>query len=111
MKCGNEQIGNQKLQLDLSTNLDPIHPADRPWILQAINPDQPVIFLDTDGSGWLESDGKRKGAGGPINNVEASIVKNLVLSLSLCCVENSSIGIITPFRSQVSCRLVGPPVA
>ena len=110
MKCGNEQIGNQKLQLDLSTNLDSIRPADRPWILQAINPDQPVIFLDTDGNGWLESDGKRQGAGGPINNTEASIVQNLVLSLSLCGVENSAIGIITPFRSQVSCRLVGPPV-
>ena len=47
-------------------------------------------------------DGIRKGAGGPINNIEASIVQNLVCTLSNCGIEDSSIGVITPFRSQVS---------
>ena len=79
-----------------------IGPAvDRPWIEQALNPNQPVVFIDTDAKGWLESDGIRKGAGGPINDSEVSIVQKLVHSLSVCGLENSSIGVITPFRSQV----------
>ena len=75
-----------------------INPADRPWIEHSVNPDHPVVFLDTDAKGWLESDG---GAGGQINTVEVSIVQNIVHSLSVCGVEPSSIGVITPFRSQV----------
>jgi len=102
LKCGNDKIRTQKLELLISNNPDLINPADQPWITQAINPDQPVIFLDTDANGWLEVDGIRKGAGGPINNIEASIVQKLVHALSSCGIEDSSIGVITPFRSQVS---------
>ena len=102
LKCGNECIRHQKLELNTPTYSDLINPIDRHWIGHAINPDEPVIFLDTDGKGWLESDGVSKGAGGPINEVEASIVQSIVLSLSSHGLENSSIGVITPFRSQVS---------
>ena len=103
LTCGNDQIRHQRLSLKLpNNNLNMIGPADRPWIKRAIDPNHPVVFLDTDGKGWLESDGTRNGAGGPINDCEASIVEKLVLSLSMCGVESSSIGVITPFRSQVS---------
>lgn len=103
LKCGNDTVRQQKLDIDPSKNLGMIDNADRPWIERAMNPEQPVIFLDTDGKGMLESDGTRTGAGGPINEFEASIVEKIVLSLSICGVKNSSIGVITPFRSQVSC--------
>lgn len=73
-------------------------PIEKPWIERAINPDYPVVFLDTDSKGWLESDG---GAGGQINTTEVSIVQSVVHSLSLCGLDQSSIGVITPFRSQV----------
>lgn len=102
LKCGNDYVRHQKLEITLPKNLDTIGPAvDRPWIEQALNPNQPVVFIDTDAKGWLESDGIRKGAGGPINEFEASIVQKLVHSLSVCGLENSSVGVITPFRSQV----------
>ena len=102
LKCGNDYVRHQKLEITLPKNLDMIGPAvDRPWIEQALNPDQPVVFIDTDAKGWLESDGIQKGAGGPINDFEASIVQKLVHSLSVCGLENSSVGVITPFRSQV----------
>lgn len=85
-----------------------INSVDRQWIEQALNPEQPVVFIDTDGRGAesRESDGVRTGAGGPINDFEASVVQKLVLSLSICGVENSSIGVITPFRSQVSLPII-----
>ena len=63
------------------------------------------MFLDTDSKGWLEADGISSGAGGPVNNSEASIIQQLVLSLSCGGINDSSIGVITPFRSQVSCFL------
>ncbi len=81
------------------------NPRDKPWIEHAINPNQPVVFLDTDSKGWLEADGISSGAGGPVNTSEASMVQSLVLSLSGGGINGSSIGVITPFRSQVSCLL------
>ena len=67
----------------------------------AINPGQPVVFLDTDDNGYLEANGVRAGAGGPINEFEASTVQGIILSLLICGLSNASIGVITPFRSQL----------
>ena len=99
LKCGNDQIRHQKLDLCMSMITNHIAPYDVPWIERALNPNYPVVFLDTDGIGWLETDGR--GSGGPTNAIEVSIVQNIVHSLSLCGLEPSSIGVITPFRSQV----------
>ncbi|KAL7553269.1 hypothetical protein ACHAWF_016524 [Thalassiosira exigua] len=101
LKCGNDNVRYQKLNIDISKNLHIIDPIDRPWIARAIDPNHPVVFVDTDGKGWLESDGTKKGAGGPTNHPEASIVEKIVASLSACGLEKSSIGVITPFRSQL----------
>lgn len=79
-----------------------INPIHKPWIETAINPDKPVVFLDTDGNGFVETNGIEVGSGGPMNVFEASIVEHIVLSLSVCGLSKSSIGVITPFRSQVS---------
>jgi hypothetical protein len=102
LKCGNDHIRHQKLDRFPSAKINKINPIIKPWIERAINPDEPVVFLNTDGNGFLETDGIGVGAGGPINDFEASIVKNIVLSLSVCGLDNSSVGVITPFRSQVS---------
>mmetsp|Transcript_43308 Transcript_43308/g.90966 ORF Transcript_43308/g.90966 Transcript_43308/m.90966 type:complete len:271 (+) Transcript_43308:743-1555(+) len=99
LKCGNDGVRRKKLSLP--KNLKMTNATDRAWIERAINPDQPVIFLDTDNKGWLESDGGKSGAGGPTNHVKVSIVKKIVLSLSTGGLKNSSIGVITPFRSQL----------
>ena len=91
---------------------------DRPWIENAITPDKPVIFLDTDGlsCSWhgpegstfkgLELSGIGMDAGGPINHFEVLIAQRAILALTLCGLDASSIGLITPFRSQVSSFLV-----
>ena len=93
----------------------PCHASqDGTWLEGAVDPDQPVVFLDTDplpcswqGPGrvnfkGLESNGATRGAGGPVNDSEAFIVQKLVARLASHGVEHSSIGVITPFRSQVS---------
>ncbi|KAL7460386.1 hypothetical protein ACHAXS_000839, partial [Conticribra weissflogii] len=80
--------------------------SDRKWLKRAINPDEPVVFLDTDGKSrnmqgsvisnfvGLESDG-------PINEFELSIIRNIIQALTLSGLNASSIGVITPFRSQL----------
>ena len=100
LKCGNDDVRHQKLEID-SKHFGRIGNDDRPWIERAINPDQPVVFLDTDGRGMLEADGNRTGAGGPTNDAEVSVIEKLAASLSICGVKGSSVGVITPFRSQL----------
>jgi len=107
LKCGNKKVQHGKLQL---TNYPPdstlLNLFDQKWIKRAINPDEPVVFLDTDGKSserhgpklsnfvGLESDG-------PTNEFEISIVRNIIQALTLSGLDASSIGIITPFRSQL----------
>ena len=73
-----------------------IDPIDMRWINHAIAPSNPVVFLDTDGLG------KGLETAGPANHVESTITSKLVIALSAAGLKSSSIGVITPFRSQVS---------
>ena len=92
-----------------------------------INPDQPVIFANTDpiscegsilsdnrgrqlsdGGGFnsLEQSIGRNGLGGSVvNSFEIDLVKLTVYSLLQCGCSPSDIGIISPFRSQVCAQL------
>ena len=101
LKCGNDFVRPQKLDQSLSNKFSMIDPIYKPWMECAINPNQPVVFLDTDDNGYLDDNGVRVGAGGPINEFEASIVQGIILSLLICGLDNASIGVITPFRSQL----------
>lgn len=101
LKCGNDAVRHQRLEIRPTRALDIFATNDRQWIDYAIDPERPVIFLDTDGKGMLESNGARSRAGGPTNDAEVNIVAKLAISLELSGVKNSDIGLITPFRSQV----------
>ena len=54
LKCGNDHVRHQKLTL--SKNLEIANPVDRQWLEKTIDPEQSVMFLDTDRKGWLESE-------------------------------------------------------
>lgn len=96
LKCGNDKVRHQKLNLSLTAkSVGMVDAVDRPWIDQAISPEQPVVFIDTDGKGWQESEG-------PANNFEAAIVQKVVKYLFSRGVDYSSIGVISPFNAQVS---------
>ncbi|EJK77518.1 hypothetical protein THAOC_00647, partial [Thalassiosira oceanica] len=112
LKCGNDQVRRQRLKLKHDSS--PRHSSqDGMWLEGAIDPDRPVVFLDTDSmpSSWqgpgyigfkgLELNGAARGAGGPVNDSEAIVVQKLVTRLASHGVELSSIGVITPFRSQL----------
>ena len=98
LKCGNEKVRSGILQLKQYPlrQCSLVNTVDKPWIEHCIAPTSPVVFIDTDGlSKGLED-------GGPINIVESVITERLVNAFSAAGLDTSSIGIITPFRSQVS---------
>ena len=102
LKCGNDTVRYSILKLKqhpLRQCLPMIDPIDMGWINHGIAPVNPVVFLDTDGLG------KGLETAGPANHVESTITSKLVVALSAAGLELSSIGIITPFRSQVSLML------
>jgi superfamily I DNA and/or RNA helicase len=101
LKCGNDKVKRSILQLKHFplTQSHLIDNSDRCWLDHSISPSKPVVFIDTDGLGnGLE-------AIGPVNRVESVITAKLALALSAAGLDESSIGIITPFRSQVSLLL------
>jgi DNA replication ATP-dependent helicase Dna2 len=98
LKCGNELVKNGTLQLKHYPLQQSVlnGSADGAWINYCIAPSNPVVFIDTDGLG------KGLEGVGPVNQVESVITARLVTALSTAGLDASSIGIITPFRSQVS---------
>ena len=70
--------------------------SDLSWINRFLLPSSPVVFIDTDGLGVGFEEL------GPINKVETTIIGRMVAALSAAGLDLTSIGIITPFRSQVS---------
>jgi DNA replication ATP-dependent helicase Dna2 len=89
LKCANDEVKNQKLHLSIMSKLE-TNP-DMQWIEKVINPNNPVVFLDC----------AAKESHGPINTAEISMVEQCVKSLLDCGLTMSSIGVITPFRSQL----------
>lgn len=82
-----------------------INPDDKRWVEFAIDPQKPVVFVDTDGShDCTQSTFTGFEIDGPVNKREALIIERLILALQAAGLDTSSIGVITPFRSQVSSR-------
>ena len=72
-------------------------------MLQAIDPQQRVLFLDS--SQLMEAQEFR--AGDTLNNSgEAAIVLRLTKALLAAGLPASSLGLISPFTSQVSCHML-----
>lgn len=104
LKCGNDLVKNGTLQLQHYPLQQSVlnGSADGAWINYCIAPNNPVVFIDTDGLG------KGLEGLGPVNQMESVITARLVTALSTAGLDASSIGIITPFRSQVSTLLFLP---
>jgi DNA replication ATP-dependent helicase Dna2 len=93
------------------------------WMTKAIDPSQPVVFLDTDRiqrintprkpsetnpdtfTSGLERTAGKNGKGNIVNDTEATLVRQVLHALMECGLEPSNIGVICPFRSQVRMNL------
>jgi DNA replication ATP-dependent helicase Dna2 len=112
LKCADESVAHRKLDLPgYPENVSVVDP--QPWLVQVVNPDFPVIFIDTDAQRSRAMDGTlvslerttgRNGGGSIVNDTEVRIVQTVVSSLLSCGMEASNIGLICPFRAQVRHR-------
>ena len=110
LKCGNELVKSRKISLPNFPR--PLKALTKPnvkgvgWLLPVLNPNKPVVFVNTDNLGTnLEGAGKGKrikGGGGSFNEAEVLLSSHIVNGLSMCGLQPSSVGIISPYRAQVS---------
>ena len=109
--CGNDEVRNRRLDLKHFPAIDLDEKSRKlAWLHQAIDPDFPVVFINTDAPTaqnnlaticpMLESKRAMSG-GGVVNCTESSIVCHVVKGLLSCGLGASSIGVISPFRAQV----------
>lgn len=96
LRCGSVGVASSRLLLPLPAGLSAHSPA---WLQKAVDPDQPVIFLDTD-----QLEGGRENASSGDNRVwnitEVEVVSKLVCTLLQCGVSSSQVGVVTPYRYQ-----------
>jgi DNA replication ATP-dependent helicase Dna2 len=119
LKCGSEEVRQRKLHLPgFPTTLPPVVSQTKgywPWLKMTVSPEFPVIFVDTDNlrktastnspekvfEGLEETKGGR--AGGRITNpTEATLVRYVLHGLVSTGASPKDIGVISPFRAQVS---------
>jgi len=129
LKCGNDAVRRRRLQLSgFPENIPSINqggPTNSSWLHRVVDPDSPVIFVNTDKIGSAgTSDAieqsikplERSSGGGTrgctVNDTEAGLVRDIVGGLVACGLDASSIGVICPFRAQVRTSLAfGAPLS
>ncbi|XP_070051802.1 DNA replication ATP-dependent helicase/nuclease JHS1 isoform X3 [Nicotiana tomentosiformis] len=90
LRCGSSQVENAKIKY---TTL----PSGPAWMKEAMNPDRPVVFINTDLLLAFETNDRKA-----VNNpMEANIIAEIVRRLLSRGILEEDIGIITPYNSQV----------
>ena len=120
LQCANENVKNGKLSLmkypsailAMRSRLHSV--VGGGWLLPVLNPHRTVVFADTDAVRiqptstdhcWLEmsrKEGCNEGGGNMVNESEARLTRTVVQGLLACGLDPASIGVISPYRSQVS---------
>ncbi|XP_049368809.1 DNA replication ATP-dependent helicase/nuclease JHS1 [Solanum verrucosum] len=89
LRCGSSEVENAKIKY---TGL----PSGPKWIKEAMNPNRPVVFINTDLLLAFETNDRKA-----VNNpVEANIIAEIVCRLLSRGILEEEIGIITPYNSQ-----------
>ncbi|KAL0964691.1 hypothetical protein UPYG_G00327630 [Umbra pygmaea] len=113
LECGSERTATATLALPYRSavwkelELSLCRPEDLAWVQAALEPHNPVCFLDTSQVPALETVDK----GGISNETEAALVHGLVGLLLKAGCRASDIGVIAPYRQQLKAiagLLVGP---
>ena len=119
MKCGNEKVGSQLLKLPYYPALVPKPINDErcvSWLRSVVDPERPVIFVDTDNicihtdNSSLEGKVGGKAGGSIVNRTEATLARYILSALHLCGHDLSDIGVISPFRAQIGTILESPTI-
>jgi DNA replication ATP-dependent helicase Dna2 len=110
LKCASDGVRRQKIALPSFLQLH-----YQAWLQRAVNPDNSVVFLDTDKVDNGEQENQdanntmypqerlagRSSGGSIVNDTEATVVRLVVEGLVAAGLDPSSIGVICPFRAQL----------
>ena len=115
LKCATDEVRSKRLLLPSYPrslrNICNKSSIGLGWLLPVLNPGKAVVFVNTDNIGsnsdasfhGLEiSQGHSRRGGGTVNEVEAKLTRLIVHGLQTCGLDSKSIGVICPYRSQVS---------
>jgi len=124
LRCANKDVETHLLGLPGFPSAILSHASVDPascWMTKAIDPSRPVVFLDTDRiqrrttprkpapgenpdtfTSGLERTTGKNGKGNIVNDTEATLVRQILYALTQSGLEPTKIGVICPFRSQVS---------
>ncbi|KAM8924632.1 DNA replication ATP-dependent helicase/nuclease DNA2 [Pelodytes ibericus] len=101
LECSSERVAAGTIQLpnfaSLKLELDFKETGETSWIKDALEPSNPVCFLNTEKIPALETEEK----GGVSNWIEAKLVYHLTSLLLKAGCKPSDIGIIAPYRQQL----------
>ncbi len=112
MRCGNEKVRSQLLNLPGFPSLlpPPCSEGSISWLHSVIDPERPVVFVDTDKIIEKGHSGRHKEAfvalegklgGSIVNKTEAKLVWHVLNGMKHCGHDLSTIGVISPFRAQI----------
>ncbi|CAL8464813.1 g4348 [Coccomyxa elongata] len=94
LRCGSAAVAEASLQLPRA-----LPPTQLPqWLQQVLTPERRVLWLDTDGVPGPEA----RAAEATTNATEAVLAERIVAALADSGVPLNSVGIISPYRSQVA---------
>ncbi|CAG8593896.1 4276_t:CDS:10 [Paraglomus brasilianum] len=106
LRCGSPEVAERCLTVPYIKKIDEFHVADNEpflcdgqkcWLRQLVSPERRAVFVDTDSVPAFDSR-----TGDVVHNeIEAQLVYQVTTALLACGVEESSIGIISVYRSQL----------
>ncbi|XP_066304674.1 DNA replication ATP-dependent helicase/nuclease DNA2-like isoform X2 [Branchiostoma lanceolatum] len=100
LRCGSDKVATARLDLPAWTQLEEVMSelgVASLWIREALRPEAPVRFLDTDKVPAVETSEQ----GGLSNRTEAQLVRTLTAALVKAGCPQEDIGIIAPYRRQL----------
>lgn len=104
LKCGNDEVARSRLKIDnLHLKCPPLKPEyTTHWLVDVLNPDKSVLFLNTDEIPAYEDVGFDKQFDETCRNeTEVKIVTIIAYALSKCEIDQQDIGILSPWKSQL----------
>lgn len=103
LKCGTEEVRNQKLEVPHIAELSKYKSAScsQEWLKDVMQSEKRVIFLDHDGCDGIREISDKDNIRNP---GEAELVRQCVAAMTECGIPREAIGVMTMYRAQL--RLV-----
>ncbi|KAJ2554250.1 DNA replication endonuclease-helicase Dna2 [Coemansia sp. RSA 1933] len=114
LRCGSQEVANKRIQYKVDPrtaasnkwpSLQPVDgrssSKDLSWAISALDAQHGAVFVDTDLIPGYET--RSEGSDYVTNVVEIKVIKVLTSLLQECGVEGPQIGILSPYRAQLTC--------